>query len=357
MKIAVANASNLCANPDVQTATDAVRAQLVEVAAKYDREEPTVEFTGGLNDPVPDDVDVVIVVLDDADQAGALGYHAETPDGRPFARVFARDSIAGLGGIDPATLTAVQPGAVVLALVAQVISHEAVEAFADSHANEWADDGNGTAWAYELCDPVESDTYTIDVDGQTVTLSNWVTPAFFDPQATAPDSTFDYLGHLAAPLSIDVGGYAITETEGQPTETFGDELPAWRKAQHEARHPGSRTGKRFAHLGGAASSGPGSEPPAPDAPPAGPGPDAPPPVDAEVNAEVDAEVDVPEVDWNPSEPVPVGAHVIQDNVSEPGVEITHHIDYRTGDVTTVRHGDPEPDTQATEEAAPVEATA
>ena len=29
-----------------------------------------------------------LVLFDDAEQAGALGYHAETPDGRPYGRVF-----------------------------------------------------------------------------------------------------------------------------------------------------------------------------------------------------------------------------------------------------------------------------
>lgn len=243
MQIAIANASTLVADGDVSTIAAAVQNGMKDIAAAWDRLGPTVFFT---TDPASVNLgpeDCLVVILDDADQAGALGYHATGPTGQPYARVFARDSIAGLKGVDPASLTGVQPSADALTFVAPVVDHEAKEALIDPEAGGWEDDGTGTnAWAREVCDPVEADTMTDDSTGQAVALSNYVCPAFFDPADAA--GPFDGLGNIGAPFTLAPGGYALVEAEGQLSEVFGEQYAEWRK--HTKEHPASRTARRKA---------------------------------------------------------------------------------------------------------------
>jgi len=342
VKIAVLNESSLCADADVAVIADAVNKQMEVVAQAYDIEVPeVVSVTRDQAAAAAEATDIFLVVFDDSDQAGALGYHAEDPNGQPYARVFARDSIAGLTGADPASLSGVQSSSLVLSTVSSVVSHEAIETVVDAPANEWADDGNGNEWAREACDPVESDSYSIDVDGQTVVVSNFVTAAFFDPGA-AQGAVLDYLGNVQAPFTLDSGGYAIVRTDGQEQAIWGESLPAWRKAQHAASEAdarshadtarlASRTGKRFAKakaepLGAELLDHPGTGQlmEGVDAPADG--------TMTEISNEPVA------VDGGHPEPTVVGAMVLQDNVSVPGTERTanlaqdgtvHHSEHKT----------------------------
>jgi hypothetical protein len=54
-------------------------------------------------------------------------------------------------------------------------------------------------YSLEVCDPVEAPTY--EVSG--VSVANFVTPAWFDPQAPK-SSQFDRLGKLAGPFSLSL---------------------------------------------------------------------------------------------------------------------------------------------------------
>ena len=145
-----------------------------------------------------------LVLLDTADQAGALGYHETTAAGQPMGKVF--------------VVTAQQDGAA----WSGVLSHEALELLADPYAccTTFIQTTNtaGTIYAYEVCDPCEGATYTI---GTTV-VSDFVTPAWFTPGAPG---SYDHLGHIAAPLALDTGGYvstyAVPNTEGW-TQTFNN---------------------------------------------------------------------------------------------------------------------------------------
>lgn len=255
MRFVITNASTLCSDADVQTITSAVAAQLVDVAGSWGREVPGVDFAAQA-DYAGANFDVGIVVLDDSDQAGALGYHSTDPAGRPYARVFARDSISGLTGVGPSTLNGVQESWLVLECVAQVISHEAIEALIDPDANDWADEGNGSEICLEGADPVESSSYIVQApDGRSVTLSDYVLPAWFNPGAT--EGPYDRLGQVTGPFQLAVGGYAIEQAEGQAQAVFGADMAHWRRKQHEraeadaragvdSAHLASRTGKRFA---------------------------------------------------------------------------------------------------------------
>jgi len=57
--------------------------------------------------------------------------------------------------------------------VSVALSHEVIEAFVDPDLNLWAEDEEGTLWAYEACDPVEAGSYQIRIAGEPVYVSNF----------------------------------------------------------------------------------------------------------------------------------------------------------------------------------------
>lgn len=174
----------------------------------------------------------LLIAFDNADAAGALGYHDETPQGVVYGRVFAGVTLQYNGG-------KVLQGPL---SVASVFSHEALEMWRDQRCNEWAQASDGTLYAIELGDPVENDGYDITVGYNTrVTVSNFALPAWFD--ATPPaGSRFDYMGRLTRHFSMTSGGYMIKQTGGRISEVFGEHYPEWKKAGKQ--HPAARTARR-----------------------------------------------------------------------------------------------------------------
>ena len=87
MFLAVVNRSSRFSDADARTSARACAAQLkLHVAPFWDMVPASVVVYADPGE-VPDGADL-LVILDDADQAGALGYHDETPDGKPYGRVF-----------------------------------------------------------------------------------------------------------------------------------------------------------------------------------------------------------------------------------------------------------------------------
>jgi hypothetical protein len=229
MLIGVINKSSLVSDRDAYDMTLLVNYQLRQHAAPaFDRLPPEIHYFPSATS-VPAGA-FVIAIGDNSDQAGALGYHA-----LGYGRVFAEPVLQAGGGILAGELS-----------VCSVLSHEALESFGDIYANLWGDTGNGTCYAYELGDPVESDSYSIGVrakDGTHVqgTVSDFVLPSWFDPAGEAP---FDYLGQLTAPFEVRQTGYVIAMTDGNVTEQWGERYPEWRKAMKAS--PLSRTSQRHA---------------------------------------------------------------------------------------------------------------
>lgn len=131
-----------------------------------------------------------VYILDDSDQAGALGYHDDDPSTGPYGRVFAKtDQRYGLNW----TITT---------------SHEVLELAADPFVFSGVQI-NGTQWtALEVCDAVESDT-----DGYKIGdcwVSDFVTPAWFGMGSGA----YDYRKLLRRPFSLRRGGYMSVWTAG-----------------------------------------------------------------------------------------------------------------------------------------------
>jgi hypothetical protein len=163
-----------------------------------------------------------VVILDDSDQAGALGYHDLTSHGLPLSKVFARtDQKYHLNW----TVTA---------------SHEILEMLGDPLINlsalQQSSAHQGRLYAYEACDAVEADELGYDIDG--VTVSDFVTPDWFLP---IKGMQYDFKGHLNAPFQLAKGGYIgyldLSSSKGWQQKTNED-------APNRPMHPGSRRERR-----------------------------------------------------------------------------------------------------------------
>jgi len=124
--------------------------------------------------------------------------------------------------------------------VSSVLSHEILEMVGDPYANFWCDGPvtpQGNHYALELCDPVQQDSYAINISTDAtkpswVSVSNFILPTWFDPAGKNPDDfPFDYLHKLTAPFSMSKGGYLIVLQAGQSSQIFGEHMPQWRKDQ------------------------------------------------------------------------------------------------------------------------------
>jgi hypothetical protein len=168
-----------------------------------------------------------LVLLDDSDQANALGYHELSATGTPLGKVFVR-SVQASGGI-----------------WSVAASHELLEMLADpdinlaAEGNDPDDPKSAAFWAYEVCDPVEGDTYAIDG----VTVSDFVLPEYFEMDPP-PSSRFDHLGLLMEPFTLRPGGYMSVLSIAKNArwrQIFGDAAPAYRVEPK----PGGRRSRRM----------------------------------------------------------------------------------------------------------------
>ena len=101
----------------------------------------------------------------------------------------------------------------------------------DPIANLWAQATNRTEYAYEMCDPVEEDTFKIDG----IEMSNFVHPSWFEPFKHPPGTKFDHLKRLKKPFSMTKGGYVIIRRNGRVKEKFGSLAKAKRFAKENRR--------------------------------------------------------------------------------------------------------------------------
>ena len=230
MLIAVINQSTLVTNDQVNTMCEAIQVQLnLHVLPAWNMRAGSIKFYADAT-KVPGYA-WVVTMLDNSTQAGALGYHAEDNDkvdGFIFAGPVLQNK--GVALYDPTNPQNVS--------VASVLSHEVCEMVGDRYAGGFSQGPQvsaGNLYCQELCDPVENDSYAINVGGTSVAVSNFLFPSWFNPEAVSPtNSPFDYLGKLTAPFTMDAGGYMIVASltnEGQVTakHIFGENMPQWRK--------------------------------------------------------------------------------------------------------------------------------
>jgi hypothetical protein len=125
-----------------------------------------------------------IVLTDNPDQAGALGYHELTSQGTPLGKVFA--------GLD------IQSGS----SWTVTLSHELLEILVDPWINWCAEGSDGKIYALEVCDAVEADELGYEIDG--VMVSDFITPSWFEP--TQADRV-DFKRRLSKSMELARGGY------------------------------------------------------------------------------------------------------------------------------------------------------
>jgi hypothetical protein len=223
VQIAILNQSTLVTNDEVAAMTEAIAAQVSDdAAAAWDRPAAQVAFFTDAS-AVPAQMHRISMVDTIKDgPAGVLGYHTESAGGILWGIVAAKPELDNGGKVLTGDWS-----------VSSVLSHEVLEMYVDPYCNLWANNDGGSVYSFEVCDPVEAPTY--EVGG--VSVSNFVTPAWFDPlsvgagAAPSPAGTvnFDHLGLLKAPFTIVKGGYVVYSTAGKAQQKFGDEFPQWRR--------------------------------------------------------------------------------------------------------------------------------
>lgn len=185
----------------------------------------------------------VMYLFDDADQAGALGYHTEIL-GRVIAKVFTKIILENGGTVLGVTSDPYRYS------VSSTVSHELLELLGDPFVNLYAQGPKNLDYAVELCDPVEAKSYFVSVghpnDGSKtdVAVSNFVLPAFFDWEAiTGP---FDFQGELSGAFTLSRGGYQIVKKDdGQIDSIWGEHYPEWKK---DKSHVLNRISRRAAKM-------------------------------------------------------------------------------------------------------------
>lgn len=153
---------------------------------------------------VPNNVPIH-VILDNSDQAGALGYHDITPTGKPMGKTFVAPDRANWS---------------------VTFTHEGCEFAADPYIVEAMQDmDTGIFYAKEVCDAPEDNAYayTIKVNGVDIKMSDFVTNAWFmsfwkTPPAGLALPPFDFQGLIKAPFELLPGGYISQFVNGQWTQ-------------------------------------------------------------------------------------------------------------------------------------------
>ncbi len=154
-----------------------------------------------------------LVIYDDPDQAGVLGWHTFNPaEGRIHGTAFVNPVLDNGGSLieGPNSLSS-------------VLSHEALEAVGDPYVNLFAMMDEETLEPIELSDRVQGDSY--DIGG--ISVSNFLGPRAFR-DGPGP---YDWLGKLSRPWDIAPGGYCqrYKIRTGQVETHWGSLVPEWKK--------------------------------------------------------------------------------------------------------------------------------
>jgi hypothetical protein len=192
IQIAVINESTVLANTDVTPVVAALQKQVTNDFGPVWG--TAAQLTIVAKGTPPPTGSWWLVLLDDSDQANALGYHDLTTEALPIGKVFvASDLKAGTSW----TVTA---------------SHELLEMLGDPNINltVFVQNANtaGTLYAYEVCDACEDDSLGYQIDN--ILLSDFVYPAWFESFRPEGSTQFDRINKIHNPLQLLSGGYIGT---------------------------------------------------------------------------------------------------------------------------------------------------
>jgi hypothetical protein len=190
IQISVINASTVLTDTEVNPVVEALQQQVTKDFRPIWGVDAELSFIP--SGTPPPTASWWLTILDDSDQAGALGYHDLTPDGLPMGKVFAASDLKyGTSW----TVTA---------------SHELLEMLADPNINltvfvqNTTTNSNGVLYAYEVCDACEGDQYGYKI-GDTL-VSDFVFPTWFEEFRTK-GTQFDQTRGIQIPLQLLSGGY------------------------------------------------------------------------------------------------------------------------------------------------------
>lgn len=226
--IAIINASKTCSDDEVRHYVAALQAFMPEFRRHWGLPEVDLGFMPH-GQRIPDGM-WVQVVADDADQAGALGYHEVTRHGHPIGFTFAKTGRAAGSA------------------VSGTLSHELWEMLGDPYIDRVVVAPDGRRWDVENADAVEADEFAIHFpmpSGPEVLISDFVFPSYFVFGAVE-GVAYDYRGLLTKPIpEMLPGGYLAYQ---EPNGRWGqiDAFRSDRRARAQARpHVLSRRYRRM----------------------------------------------------------------------------------------------------------------
>lgn len=227
--IAVINESTLVNNTDAENMVAAIQLQVNrDFLPVWNMRAATVQFFASKAAVAKNDW--CISILDNSTQAGALGYHTIEADDEIDGFIFAKPVLDNKGVV---LYDAAEPQNT---SVSSVLSHEVLEALGDPFCNTTMQGFEITVsgkvyseFSLEVADPVEDTSYMINVNNVDVSVSNFVYPNYFRPEATGADAPFDQLRKLARPFSLTPGGYYVVSQAGNTQQIFGETMPVWKQ--------------------------------------------------------------------------------------------------------------------------------
>ena len=187
--IAISNASTCLTDAQVEAVLPALQKQVSDDFKAYWELDCTLTF---LNNGQPLTRGWwQVVITDNPDQAGALGYHEMTSAGTPLGKVFAKLDIES----DSSWTT--------------TLSHELLEMLADPNINlsvmVQTAETRGTLYAYEVCDACEDVSFGYLIEH--VLVSDFVYPSWFESFRKPHSTVFDYQKHITKSFDLLKGGY------------------------------------------------------------------------------------------------------------------------------------------------------
>jgi len=192
IKVSIINSSTVLTDDQVKPVVDALQTQ---VHRDFDPPwgiDADLTFVPSGGQPPPGNW--WLAVLDDSDQAGALGYHDVTNEGLPIGKAFAGSDIK-MGYQWSVTM-----------------SHELLEMLADPEINLTVfvqpTANAGTLYAYEVCDACEADEFGYRIGS--VVVSDFVYPAWFESSRQPGSTQFDFGSKISKPLQLLKDGYIGT---------------------------------------------------------------------------------------------------------------------------------------------------
>ncbi len=192
IKVSIVNKSTLFKDSELKPLANAMQIQVSRDFAPIWGVSVQIYYTPSTANPTPDNW--IVSIFDDPDAADALGYHDVTVTGLPLGKVFVKPTLAQGSQ------------------VSSTVSHEILEMIIDPDINLTAeyDDHQGRPskfYAYEVCDAPEDDQYgyKIDTDGQSILVSDFVTPAWFE--SYNKKGPYDFRSKIGKPFEILPGGY------------------------------------------------------------------------------------------------------------------------------------------------------